>query len=415
MALNTAGMPGVSVIVPTFNRSRYIGAALDSILSQTTPPKQVIVVDDGSTDDTHGALARFGGRVKYLRKENGGKSSALNLGLRHVAEPLTWIFDDDDVAAPKALEVMSAALSDESLGFAYGPYKTFRSDEELTRLLNGMEQGTFEPDGSSLLPVFGLRMALMFHNFIMQPGLLVRTACYVEQGDFDERLVRAQDFEMLLRLTRAYRGTRVDNVLFYQRHHSGQRGSKAKPVPHGKLFEAWTSYDKLIFADIYRTRRLDEFLPDAVDETDLRGRERAALFVRGSVMARRHLWEEAANDFESALAAPAATPGLARLEVAALRQILESANPYPASVLQAKGFQTVVNGVPSRRLRREIRAALVYPLPYVLRARLQRRALREAMEILNVYMRLGTPSVVMHALAEKVGEKLRARRLAIVV
>jgi hypothetical protein len=255
-------------------------------------------------------------------------------------------------------------------------------------------------------------MALMFHNFIMQPGLLVRTACYTELGAFDERLVRAQDFEMLLRLTRAYRGTRVDDVLFYQRHHRGQRGSKDKPVAHGKLFEAWTSYDKLIFADIYRTRRLDEFLPDAVDESDLHGRERAAFFVRGSVMARRHLWEEAANDFQNALAASAATPGLARLEVAAIRQILESANPYPASVLHAKGFQSVIAEVPSRRLRSEIRAALVYPLPYVLRARLQRGRLREAMEVLKVYARLGTPSVVIRALAEKVGEKLRARRLA---
>ena len=90
----------VSVLMPTFNRGGMLSEALDSVLGQSIPPHQVVVIDDGSTDDTSERVARYGARIDYIRKDNGGKSSALNLGLTHVTGDYVWVFDDDDVALP---------------------------------------------------------------------------------------------------------------------------------------------------------------------------------------------------------------------------------------------------------------------------------------------------------------------------
>lgn len=68
----------VTVIIATYNRSKYIAQSLASVLGQSRPPAQVIVVDDGSTDDTQNVLAAYDDRIEYIRKKNGGKSTALN-------------------------------------------------------------------------------------------------------------------------------------------------------------------------------------------------------------------------------------------------------------------------------------------------------------------------------------------------
>ena len=72
--------PEVSVVIPAFNASRTISAALDSVFAQTYKNFEVIVVDDGSTDDTARRVAEFGGRVEYVRQANGGPARARNVG-----------------------------------------------------------------------------------------------------------------------------------------------------------------------------------------------------------------------------------------------------------------------------------------------------------------------------------------------
>ena len=71
--------PTVSIIVPTFNRARYLPECLDCLLTQTLPPNEIIVVNDGSTDDTAQVVRPYLNRISYVEKENGGKSTALNL------------------------------------------------------------------------------------------------------------------------------------------------------------------------------------------------------------------------------------------------------------------------------------------------------------------------------------------------
>lgn len=113
----------VSVIMSTFNRAAFIGEALSALVNQTLPPRQILVVNDGSTDETESALAPFRDKITYLRQENKGKSAALNRALSLATEGFVWVFDDDDIPFSDALSRHMAALARHpDAGFTYSPY-----------------------------------------------------------------------------------------------------------------------------------------------------------------------------------------------------------------------------------------------------------------------------------------------------
>jgi glycosyltransferase involved in cell wall biosynthesis len=95
---------GVSVIIPAYNYSRYLPFALESVLNQTYSPVEVIVVDDGSTDDTNKVVARYGERVKYIYQTNSGLSAARNTGIKAASMPFVAFLDADDVWEPGFLK-----------------------------------------------------------------------------------------------------------------------------------------------------------------------------------------------------------------------------------------------------------------------------------------------------------------------
>lgn len=104
----------VSVVVPTYNRAHSVGAALDSILTQIPPPDEVIVVDDGSTDNTSEVLAAYGDRLIVLRQENAGAAAARNAGIRRAAGEWVAFLDSDDVWLPGRMAVLHRDLSEAS-------------------------------------------------------------------------------------------------------------------------------------------------------------------------------------------------------------------------------------------------------------------------------------------------------------
>jgi len=94
----------VSVIIPTYNRVNLIGQTLDSIVRQTVPPAEIIVVDDGSSDDTAGLVARYGSAVRYHRIENSGPGVARNIGVSLARSPWIALCDSDDIWLPTKQE-----------------------------------------------------------------------------------------------------------------------------------------------------------------------------------------------------------------------------------------------------------------------------------------------------------------------
>ncbi|MBV8866691.1 MAG: glycosyltransferase family 2 protein, partial [Acidobacteriaceae bacterium] len=247
------GGASVTAIIPTYNRANYLGTAISSVLAQDYPPVQVIVVDDGSNDNTREIVAEFASPVEYVAKENGGKSSALNLGLRNATGKLIWIFDDDDIAEPDALRKLVIALQENpSCGFAYGGYDLF-----------AMEEGKMQkvPVRFPAVRPEDLYLAIMERSFVLQQGMLVRKHCYEQVGSFDENLIRSQDLDMMLRLARRFSGVKVPGIMFHHRQHTGVRGSKASPVLAKRSVEGWVKSDREIFGRIYATHALRDFLP----------------------------------------------------------------------------------------------------------------------------------------------------------
>jgi glycosyltransferase involved in cell wall biosynthesis len=95
----------VSVVIPVFNAERYLAAAIDSVLDQTRPPDEVIVVDDGSTDATPAVLASFGDRITVISQPNGGGADATNRGVAAAAGDLLCFLDADDLWEPPKLAI----------------------------------------------------------------------------------------------------------------------------------------------------------------------------------------------------------------------------------------------------------------------------------------------------------------------
>jgi glycosyltransferase involved in cell wall biosynthesis len=106
----------ISVIVPTYNRGHLVGEAIGSILAQTRPADEIVVVDDGSPDDTQDRLAAFGERIVAIRQENAGAAAARNAGLRRASGDWITFLDDDDVWHPDRLAVLARDLAEAEPG-----------------------------------------------------------------------------------------------------------------------------------------------------------------------------------------------------------------------------------------------------------------------------------------------------------
>lgn len=106
-----SGAPLVSAVIPTYNRGPLIGRAIESVLAQSRPPDEVVVVDDGSTDDTPERMRPYLDRVRYVRQDNGGSSAARNRGVQEASHPWIAFLDSDDHWRPDHLRRMVDAIA----------------------------------------------------------------------------------------------------------------------------------------------------------------------------------------------------------------------------------------------------------------------------------------------------------------
>lgn len=280
----------VSVIVPTFNRAEFLPHCLDSILSQTLPASEIIVIDDGSDDATAEVLQRYENRIQVIRKGNGGKSTAVNAGLLKARGDFVWILDDDDVAIPDALERFTEPLAaNAEIGFSYSEKYACYS----------------MPDGS-LGPVFGVKQVpdaydrsfavrLMRRNFLGAASMMVRRSVYDELGGYDEGLLRSQDYEMAIRIALHVRGARVKGgPTFYHRKHEGDRGPLSERFPARDRVRKWQKYNGIFIRRLYRHVPLDVYAADSSVDEDVR--RIVGLLQRAHIMASHGLSDLVLND-----------------------------------------------------------------------------------------------------------------------
>ncbi|HEY7302686.1 MAG TPA: glycosyltransferase [Bryobacteraceae bacterium] len=384
----------VTAIIPTYNRAKYLSQAIASVLGQSAPPSQVIVIDDGSQDETPDVVAAFGSRVEYIAKPNGGKSSALNVGLRRATGTLIWIFDDDDIAEPDALAKLVSALQNHpQCGFAYGDYDVFTVDDGGRMKSRRVSFPAADAER--------LYLALMERCFILQQGLLVRKSCYDAVGDFDETLIRSQDLDMILRLASRYLGVKIPGIAFHWRQHSGMRGSKNSVVSADRVVDAWVASGRKILGRIYDTHDLRDFLPGASYSRELTNEQKVtALLQRCCIMARKGMWHEAAQDLRQVreIAQANGTMKLNAEETAILRPVFDLFSFAPHTFYGAAEFRSVLNEIRPKPLQRDMRAAIVWSLPFTVGAVLLHRQYANFWRFLRIYLVLATPGTVLRTI-----------------
>lgn len=189
-----AGRPVISALIPTYNRAVYLAGALESVLGQTRPPDEVIVVDDGSTDETPSVVRRFGEAVRYLRQENAGPSVARNLGMGSARGDYVALLDSDDEWLPTFLEALEAALLSRpgaALYYAGGSYID--------------SVGGDLPEQPDLVehPQELLYRRLLRGNYVMPSGVLLKRLAALDVGLFDPAIRGLEDWDLWLRLARA--------------------------------------------------------------------------------------------------------------------------------------------------------------------------------------------------------------------
>jgi glycosyltransferase involved in cell wall biosynthesis len=210
----------VAVIIPTFNHARFLDDAISSVVAQTRPADEIIVVDDGSTDDPAAVVARFPG-VRLIRQQNRGLSAARNTGLRSCATSHVVFLDADDRLLPIALQAgLNHAARRRDCALVYGGYCTFFDDgkpRESDKSALAKQQG-----GGGLAFAGGSATHLEFlrSNLIAVPAtVLYRRECVIEEGGFDETLHACGDYDLYLRMARRHGVANYPVVVAEYRRH----------------------------------------------------------------------------------------------------------------------------------------------------------------------------------------------------
>jgi len=190
--------PQVSVVIPTWNRAREVPAAIDSALAQTRPPFEVVIVDDGSTDETQDVLARYGDRIRVLRQENAGASAARNAGIRASRGEFVAFLDSDDLWSERKLEKQLELLERADVACCIANMIQVGPGDSSYHIYDRVPLKPRFPQGILLNPV-----ELLCSRFIpMIPTLVVARGVFEKVGLFDTSFSVHEDHEFALRLGR---------------------------------------------------------------------------------------------------------------------------------------------------------------------------------------------------------------------
>lgn len=196
--------PLVSVIIPAFNSEKYIADAIDSILEQTYKNLEIIIVDDGSTDNTAETVRRYISiqttdhrpqTIRYIYQENKGPAAARNRGIKEAKGEYIAFLDSDDIWLPEKLELQIRCFLDNNpLGFIYTGYYAIDESREVLgmgNIKNFLKKEVFKK--------------LFLKNVISTAStVMVKKECFDVVGLFDENLAVAEDWDMWWRIIKKY-------------------------------------------------------------------------------------------------------------------------------------------------------------------------------------------------------------------
>jgi len=206
--------PMVSVVLPTYNRARTLGRAINSVLGQTFRDLELIVVDDSSTDDSKTVVSGFNDpRIHYVRHDvNRGANAARNTGIKISRGEYLAFQDSDDEWLPEKLEkqVNLLAAADGAVDVVYTGCLRWKGDG-----------ATYIPGEHVAVKEGDVHRQLLTGNFITTQTVLARRCCLVECGLFDEEMPRLQDWDLWIRVARRKRFAYINEPLALAYHSPG--------------------------------------------------------------------------------------------------------------------------------------------------------------------------------------------------
>ena len=200
----------LSLIIPTYNRAAFLELTLESVLRQTRAPDEVLVIDDGSTDETRGLVESLGAGVRYHYQRNAGLAAARTKGLAISRGELLCFLDSDDLLLPRALEVLEAALlGARDAALAYCRSQTIDAQGKVVE-----ERWDMEDHAGKVW------YRLVDGNFIRSSGCALIRRSHLELVEpWDGRLRGNEDWDLWVRLAESAPMVRVDQPLFQYRTH----------------------------------------------------------------------------------------------------------------------------------------------------------------------------------------------------
>jgi glycosyltransferase involved in cell wall biosynthesis len=209
----------VTAAIPTFNRARFLSGALESVFAQTRPPDDVLVVDDGSTDETPEVLAAYRDRIRIVRQDNGGRSAARNTAVREAYGRFVSFLDSDDRWRPDKLERELPVLeADLTVGLVHGHVDLIGSADEPLPDETRRHHELFTAAHRDGVTYAGYA----FDCRCFSSAITVRKQAVEEVGGYDLALL-LDDYDLYLRLALAWKIVFLEGpaVALY-RHHPGQ-------------------------------------------------------------------------------------------------------------------------------------------------------------------------------------------------
>jgi glycosyltransferase involved in cell wall biosynthesis len=242
-------MPTVSIIIPTYNREHLLGRAIHSVLAQTYLEFELIIVDDGSTDNTERLVKSFNSeKIKYIQyRENKGIVAARNTGIQSAKGDYIAFLDSDDKWMPEKLERQMRIFekAPPEVGIVYTGFVIIRNNKKKYVLSGGITS----KDGD----VFS---NLLKGDFVLPSATLVKGECFKRAGMFDERFSPIEDSELFLRMSRYYQFKCINEplVIYYPQPDSISANKSARIKPYRLILETYfedLKQDKRILASYY--------------------------------------------------------------------------------------------------------------------------------------------------------------------
>jgi len=198
--------PKVSVIIPTYNRAHLLPRAIQTVLNQTYQDFELIVVDDGSTDNTEEIVKSFNDPcIRYIRhEENKGAAAARNTGIKAAKGGFIAFQDSDDEWLPEKLEKQMKVFENApaKVGVVYTGFWRIENNKKIYIPFSWVKQ----KEGN-------IHKELLKGNFVTTQSIVARKECFRKVGMFDEKLPRFQDWELVIRLSKYYNFKCIDEPL----------------------------------------------------------------------------------------------------------------------------------------------------------------------------------------------------------